>query len=290
MVKHRHKKKRNVAIVYELLLREISAGIVEGREDRSAISRKILAKHFKPGTELYREFRLLNALARTNASSTDVADAIVREARLAACEIDSIKLEKERTSLLEDVNRKLGREQFYRRFLENYRSYATIQTLMDDWRRPTGENIARRAEYEKKVKDWLLAEKKEVTLEDHQPNGALHQPDVDNLVLKLMEEKINSTFSSSLTTEQKRIVSAYAFLDGADDERSLAEVLQTIKTETLQKLDKFSADNTDKFLAEKADVVRRDVLSLPVQSINDEMIVRYMTVCQLSAALSEGER
>lgn len=55
-----HNKKRNVGLIYEQLIRYASKCILEGRTERAEIAMQILKEHFRPGTELYKEFRLLD--------------------------------------------------------------------------------------------------------------------------------------------------------------------------------------------------------------------------------------
>ena len=57
-----HNKKRNVGLIYEQLIRYASKCILEGKTDRAEIAMQIMKEHFRPGTELYKEFRLFNAL------------------------------------------------------------------------------------------------------------------------------------------------------------------------------------------------------------------------------------
>ena len=68
-----HNKRRNAGLLYEFLVRTISQALVEGNQKKSSTALKILRRHFKPGTELHKEFRLINALVRSTVSSESVA-------------------------------------------------------------------------------------------------------------------------------------------------------------------------------------------------------------------------
>ena len=50
----KHNKKRNVGIVYELLLKHISTKLLEGNKKEAKIATRLIEKHFKKGTELYK--------------------------------------------------------------------------------------------------------------------------------------------------------------------------------------------------------------------------------------------
>ena len=82
-MKAKHNKKRNVGLVYEMLLRYITKKIIESDEKSAKKAIKIIERRFDKNTELYKEFRLFNALASTTVSETPVAAGILVEAKQA---------------------------------------------------------------------------------------------------------------------------------------------------------------------------------------------------------------
>jgi len=74
----KHNKKRNVGIIYELLLNHISTKLLEGKKREAKTATKLIEKHFKKGTELYKEFRLFNALAKSDITQTHVVASILK--------------------------------------------------------------------------------------------------------------------------------------------------------------------------------------------------------------------
>ena len=79
-----HNKKRNVGLIYEQLIRYASKCLLEGKAERAETAMKIMKDHFKPGSELYKEFRLFNALVQTSVSSESLAIRVLDEAKKAA--------------------------------------------------------------------------------------------------------------------------------------------------------------------------------------------------------------
>jgi len=77
----KHNKKRNVGIIYELFTRHISSLVIEGKKREVKKATKILERRFRKGTELYKEFRLFNALVNASVSSQDKAVIIVENAK-----------------------------------------------------------------------------------------------------------------------------------------------------------------------------------------------------------------
>lgn len=279
-----HNKKRNVGIVYEQLLRFISRAIVQNDIDKIRKGTTIIKKHFRPGTELYREFRLFTALVKTEASSEIVAKTILSEARQMAKKSDSRELDREKSMLIRSINHSLDDKGFYHQRVPEYRTYATIQTLLNDWRSEDSSNIARLAEFESKIHGWLLQEKKIPDLDD------LGKSDSDSLVVKIMTEKLNGKFGQELSSEQKEIIRLYTLMTSEADKNSLVENLMDIKERVLEELDAYLEATGNQVLNEKADRVRKDIVNVSLDNINDETISRFLTISQLRTEILSEER
>ena len=127
----KHNKKRNVGIIYELMLRHISEKLIEGKEDEAQYALDVIGKSFNTDTEIYKEFRLFNALANSTVSSSSVAATILSEARSACRRIDRLRLDREKSCLIKEINYNLSDKNFYNRQIPNYREYASIQNLLN---------------------------------------------------------------------------------------------------------------------------------------------------------------
>lgn len=126
-----HNKKRNVGIVYELLLRAVSAYLIEGNKSKAQIALDIVSRRFGKDTELFKEFRLFNALAKTRVSDSAISAVILTESKAAARRIDFTKLDREKSLLIKDINHMLNDGMFFHRRISNYRDLATIQVALN---------------------------------------------------------------------------------------------------------------------------------------------------------------
>jgi len=279
-----HNKKRNIGIIYEQLLRHISDSLVRGDKPDAQRALNIIERRFNRQTEIYREFRLFNALAKTTVSDTPVAAAILTEAKSAARRLDTNKLDHEKSQLIREINYTIGQDLYSRR-IPDYKDYATIQTLINDWREGDGADLARMVQYESKVVQHLLEKKDQpLTLENQV------KPEADALVVKIMTEKINQKWSDKLNNEQRDILKAYAFHTDEGSVERLQESLGRIKTDALQVLREFKRNNTNPVLAEKVDDVIRSVNEMSFDVVTDETISRFMTLSQMKSELLAGGR
>jgi hypothetical protein len=265
-----HNKKRNSLLIYEFLVKTISRALLENDNRKQNIAFKLLKKHYKTGTELYKEFRIANALYRTTVSSNTVAGSILNEAKSALRKLDDKKLNKEKSILIKEINYKLG-QNTYNELVNDYKLIATIQTLFNEWKSDNC-NLNLLAEYEDKITGWLTLNEK--------CNNELPIPDQDpgttRLVIGIMNEKLNNKYSEKLNECQKNILRLYT-LNGYDD--NLKNTLSSLKEELLSKLQL----NEDKKLSEIHNMLTNESLEI----INDDTITRFMMYAKLEQEINE---
>ena len=277
-----HNKKRNVGIIYELLLRNISSCLVNENKDHANLGLKIIESRFDQSTELYKEFRLFNALARSTASSTPVVASILSEAKAAARRCDLKLLNKEKSQLIKDINYSLDDPTFYHRRIPEYKIYATIQTLLNDWRKGDLANLNKMIEYEGKVAEWLLSEK------NNEPVAKTDE-DIDALVVKIMTEKLNKKYSGKLNEDQRILMKLYALRVDDENDDKIRESLKKMHHQTMISLEEFQTSCNNETLLEKFDVVFLKLKSIDLEEkIEESTITKFLTVCELKTQLKEA--
>lgn len=283
-----HNKKRNTALLYEFLVRTISSSLVEGDKKKSAVALRILRRYFKPGTQLYKEFRLFNALVKTTVSSDNVASSIISEARHAATSADLSALDREKSLLIRSINHMIHDENFYDQPVAEYRLYATIQTLLNEWRKPVGTaDIVSLANYEEQLRSWLVSEKKkeDQSLIDESPGTT-------RLLMKVMMKKLNEKYSAALNDEQREIIKAYAFSAANEDQTTIKKKLEEIRSGLLESIDQYvEQKKEDKFLVTKMQDAKSKIISESLDAVDDSVVSKFMLYSNLRHELtsSEGE-
>jgi len=276
MMPKSHNKKRNVGIIFEQLVKYASTALVENNQDKATKVLKITSKYFKSGTELYREYRLFNALHNTTMPSESLATRIIGEAKGEARNFNSEKLYKEKSSLIHEINYSFNDPKFYSQRVSNYKSLATIQRLLESWRNEEPD-IDSQAIYEAKPQNWLLQEKRASDMKD------LKTQDVDNLTVSIMTKKFNESFTKELLPEQASLLQDYVFSIGKEE--NISEVFQERKNSCLQELKNYSLTCDSDIVKSKISLVTEKVENLPTSNIDDEIVSRYLTVMKLSSEL-----
>jgi len=276
----KHNKKRNVGIVYELLLQHISNKLIEGDKRSAKIATKLIEQNFKKGTELYKEFRLFNALSKSNITNTHTVASIINEAKIASKKLDQKKLEREKSKLLKDINYRINDKNFYYRSIPNYRDLGLVQMALNEWR-TTESDIKKLVDLEVRIGELLLKDKNIIT-EDKDYN-VTHS---DRLVLKILTEKFNKRYNDDLTRDQKKIIEHYVFLSGKNT--SLLENFFTQKKkEAIVILESFEDKSDNKYLLSKVDNVKSKINELNSTNINDTSVIKFLTLTKMINEISK---
>jgi len=278
--KRPHSKKRNSALLYEFLVRKVSSGLVTGNKGESRTALKLIKKYFKPGTEIYKEFRLANALAKTRVTSLNTAAMILNEARSAARKHDEVKLQKEKSCLIGEINRVFDTN-FYEQRVPDYRELATVQVLINDWRAGDNADLTRIAEFE----DALLAHltQPHELLQEDAPSH--HDPGTDKLLERVMLKKLNDKYSS-LLPEQKLLIKEYAW--SSDDGTRLKEAMKKIREDVISLMEKSDVDSN--YASQQLNEVKQLLVSEDVSVVDDAKLEMYLTLVKLREELSSGEK
>jgi len=280
----KHNKKRNVGIVYELLVHHITNSILEDDKQSAKKATRIIEKRFAKGTELYKEFRLFNALANSTVSDTHVVASILTEAKRAARNIDGDKLNREKSGLLRDINYIIDKKDFFHQTIPNYRHLGSIQIALNEWRKKNPD-LGVLIEFEKKIGENLLSEKSVPSIDKMKTEIDASQS--DKLVFKIMTEKINHKYSN-LSPEEREIISHYAFYSNQNEEY-LRNYLNEKRNSAIQLLEDFEEIENNNILIEKVDRVRSAIISLDQNEINDQSIVKFLTITKLINELKREE-
>jgi len=281
------KKKRNIGIMYELLLRHISVRLIENDRKGALSATKIIEKRFSKDTELYKEFRLFNALAKTSVQNTEIAAAILTEAKGASRRFNKQKIEKEKSMLIRDINYSIKDKAFYYRSIPEYRELANIHNMIQEWQKGDMSDLKKMVILEQSALNHLIKQKSDsnldiLTAESKETNS-------DILVEKIMTEKINKKYTN-FSASQRAILQKYAlYSSNSDKHEDLKNYLNTQKNRSIKSLKSFGNVNENSYLSEKIDLVENKINNLDVTVLNDATISKFLTLTKLVEEISQGE-
>jgi len=190
------------------------------------------------------------------------------------------QLDREKSRLVREINLTFG-QSFYKARVKNYTDYATIQTLLNEWRSYSTSDMTKLADYESKVHNMLLREDQEIQLENQV------DPEVSGLVVKIMTEKFNKKFGDSLSDDQKTLIKEYVFSQSGDTNR-FESTLNSIRRKTIKELTQFRGECSNSVVSAKIEPVIQSLKEINISEINDQTMARFLTLCQLQKEL-KGE-
>ena len=274
-----HNKKRNVGIVYEQLVATVTRAMIDDNAETVTKSLKLLKKHFAQGTELYREFRLFNALLQTHVTSEALASRILQETKYASSQYDIRKLRSEKSDLINEINRVFDKNTFYNTPVKNYKILATIHVLMEEWRKSEAD-VVKRVKYESNLHEWLLVPKETVIVEE------LKTPNINDLTVKLMRNSFNKKFGKELNENQRELVKSLVF---ECDKEKIVKRMTEQKNTVLKLLSSYELKCDSKYVKSKIPQSIVMLESLDTVDTTDKNIAKFLTVAQLCDELLENK-
>jgi len=274
--------------MYEFLVCTISKALIDNDKKKSSTALKIVKRHFKPGTELYKEYRLINSLVRTTVSSETVAASIIQEAKSAARSYDVKALDKEKSLLISVVNRTINADDsFYDHQVNEYKICATIQTLLNDWR-SSDCDLGRMAQYEDQLTKHLITPKSAA------PDAVITEDSsgTSRLLMKVMMKKLNEKYAGVLSDDQRQLIRAYAFSTVNDDPGTMKKKLSEVKERLLFGIASYEQVNSDnEYVNKKLSETRERIEDERLDVIDDDTVTRFMLYAKLGSELvSDAER
>jgi len=199
-----HNKKRNVGLVYEFIVREITRATLASDKAKVNVGKEILKTYFSKSGELLLELKAFKKLQNSNFSCKETAlrfmDSVKTETKL-----NHKKLDVEKTALIHEINKSFNSNgEFFNQFVPDYKSFATIQTVLNSWTNPEyiKENNSFVHTLEDKLLVYLTTPKQQVT---PSPEIDISKTN-DKLVVSLMHKKFEEKYGKLLNERQKNIL------------------------------------------------------------------------------------
>jgi len=243
----KHNKKRNVGLLHEQLVRHASEMTVDGNSQKATKTIDILMHHFHKDSEMLKEFRLFSSLIHTRVSNNDIARRIIEESRKACENHDPVMLMKEKSSLIKDVNHIIDREDFYNQRVQDYKLFATVQVLLNEWRGKSFLAPDERVKYELVLESHLTSEPP--------PKDLVKTENANPLVLNIMIDKFNKKYENSLSRDQKSLLEAK--LTG--DDKKVIELSSKIKEESIKTIKNYFGRCDNQVLLSKKNLLENKI-------------------------------
>ena len=246
----KHSKYKNTGILFELLVRQITADTLSGKDSKAT---NILKKYFVK-TELGREYKLYETITKYKNLTEGKAEVVINSVIESSKNLNRGALKRQKYNLIQEISKQYNLEEFFKTKLSNYKSYAALYTLVEIYNSEMLstpdqiisnkiailENLTAKSIDKKKVEDDLLTEFQS------------YDKDLRILTYKVLLEKFNGKYAS-LNDNQKTVLKE--FINSVDSTPKLRDFYNNKITEIKTTLTKQVKKVTDKAIQIKLNEV-----------------------------------
>jgi len=130
MKKLKHSKYKNAGILFELLVRQVTADILNGQEDSKANA--ILRDYFSESTELGRENRLYRIIMEDRTKDQTSADRLLEQIIRTRTKLDERALNLQKYNLIKEIRENYPLDDFLKGSISNYKLLASIYKVFEE--------------------------------------------------------------------------------------------------------------------------------------------------------------
>ena len=196
----KHSKIKNTAVLFELLVRQVAADTME---NRNSAALNILKKHFREGTELYKELALYRTLSEEKFKTEAHAEKFLMAAIASRSQLSESELRRAKYNLIRDIKEKLVFENFINARLSNYKLHASIFKLFEY---KVTESPAEITRCQNLVVEHITTEK--TVVNESKPALELEDPVIRKLASKIVVDRFNEKYAV-LNAKQKELLREY---------------------------------------------------------------------------------
>jgi len=279
----KHSKYKNTGLLFELLVRQITADTLSGGESASL---NILKKSFAK-TELGKEYKLYESLFKSKNLSKSRADVTLNTILEATRKLNRSALRRDKYNLINEIRKHYNLGEFFRHQVPNYKGYAAFYKLTEiynsDKLSETDEIIANKITILEQLTEQPISEKK--VKENLVEEFSKYDKDLRILTYKVMLEKFNGKYSN-LNKGQKEILKE--FINSIDNTPRLKEIYNTRINEIKKTLTLQAEEIKDKATSIKLVEVIKLLKELDKTSkINNDDLVNLLQYYQLTEEVSK---
>jgi hypothetical protein len=280
----KHSKFKNTGILFELLVRQITADTLSGKNSEAT---NILKKYFSK-TELGREYKLYDSLLKRTNLTEGKAEVVINTILESAKQLNRSALKRQKYNLINEIKDHYNLEEFFKTKLPHYKSQAAIYTLIEA---ASGD---KKQLHEQIINNKLVLlehltssiKKTDKPKEDVMDEFSQYDKGTRILTYKILLEKFNTKYSD-FSTNKKLILKE--FINSVDNTDKLKVFYNTKINEMKSELVSLNKKTKNQVTKIKINEVATFLVGLGKNDkVNNEHIVNLLQYCDLLEELQQA--
>ena len=256
-MKIKHSKYKNTGILFELLVRQITADTLKGG-DSPAIS--ILKEYFVK-TSLGREYKLYESVLKSKVLNEGRANVVISTILESSKRFNRSSLRKQKYNLINEIKKHYDIDVFFGSKIKNYKELAALYTLIEGYNSKEVSDSNQLISNKITLLEHLT--KKEVNTEEVKEDVLkefqTYDKDLRILTYKVLLEKFNSKYED-LSKEQKQVLKE--FINSVDSTPGLRDFYNSKINDLQATLNEEAKDIKDKATQIKIQEVAKYLVEL----------------------------
>jgi hypothetical protein len=268
----KHSKYKNTGILFELLVRQITADTLSGKDSKAT---GVLKKYFVR-TELGREYKLYETLSKHKNLTEGKAEVVINSVIESSKNLNRGALKRQKYNLIQEISKYYSLDEFFNTKLPSYKVHAALYTLLEIYNSENLSNPDQIINNKIAILESLTtrAVNKQKVEEDLMTEFQSYDKDLRILTYKVLLEKFNGKYAS-LNDNQKSVLKE--FINSVDSTPKLKEFYNTKINEIKIELTTLAKKVTDKVVKIKLNEVNNMLLPLgKVAKVGNDDLVNLL--------------
>lgn len=202
----KHSKYKNTAILFEILVKQITSDTLSGKDSKAV---NILKKYFSH-SELGKEYKLYEAVTKakniSEGKATTIIDTIIESSK----KLNRNKLRKEKYNLVKEIKDNYNIDEIFNIRIKDYKAYASVYTLLELYNIDKSVNPQQIIDNKITLLEYLTQSSvdSDGVKDDVLQEFMSADKDVRILTYKILLDRFNEKYSG-LNSKQKQILKEY---------------------------------------------------------------------------------
>lgn len=268
----KHSKYKNTGILFELLVRQITADTLSGKDSKAT---NILKQYFVK-TELGREYKLYETLSKHKNITEGKAEVVINSVIESSKNLNRGTLKRQKYNLIKEISKYYNLDEFFKTQLPNYKTHAALYTLIEIYNSENLSNPDQIISNKISILESLTTKQfnKQKVEDDLISEFQSYDKDLRILTYKVLLEKFNGKYES-LGDNQKLVLKE--FINSVDSTPKLKEFYNTKVGEIKEELNKLAKQVTNKAIQIKINEVANLLSPLgKTSNVGDDELVNLL--------------